>query len=490
MAQLDDLKVNALVRGLLPGNDLVTIISVIPHASIGAEVVYRDAAGQLASELVYEDRLATLEVLPKDLSWSFDADGALFRLVSEAYRIRLAYLFDPLIAVHTSQVEPLPHQITAVYETMLARQPLRYLLADDPGAGKTIMAGLLIKELMIRSDLHRCLIISPGNLTEQWQDELHQRFQITFEILTNDRIEASASGNPFTEMPLCIARLDKLSRNERLREKLQQTEWDLVVVDEAHKMSATFFSGEAKFTKRYQLGQLLGSLTRDRVGRALDLLNDGLKPFVVREMEAMYGPRWQYEAVSSLRDHHVMDDGQELRLDIYVLLNIMSNQWHQVFKKTLGQAERNYVSELRDVRNKWAHQEPFSTQIAYRAMDSAQLLLMAVSAPAQAEEVERQKTELLRTSFDSQARSVTRRTTGALTEGATPKGLLSWRHVITPHPDVASGRYQVAEFAADLAQVYRSDLYRQLRLDDYDQPDEYRDPYAFFRRTFLTGGLR
>ena len=148
---------------------------------------------------------------------------------------------------------------------MLGKQPLRYLLADDPGAGKTIMAGLLIKELMIRGDLHRCLIVSPGNLVEQWQDELHRRFHLVFEILTNDRIEASATGNPFLEMPLCIARLDKLSRDERAREKLQQTEWDLGIVDEAHKMSATFFSREVRYTKRYQLGQMLGGLARHLV---------------------------------------------------------------------------------------------------------------------------------------------------------------------------------------------------------------------------------
>ncbi len=111
------------------------------------------------------------------------ADGAIFRLTSEAYRINLAYLFDPLIAVHTSLIEPLPHQITAVYETMLSKQPLRYLLADDPGAGKTIMTGLLIKELMIRGDLHRCLIVAPGNLVERWQDELNTRFHLVFDDL-------------------------------------------------------------------------------------------------------------------------------------------------------------------------------------------------------------------------------------------------------------------------------------------------------------------
>src|SRR5437660_1511174 len=106
--------------------------------------------------------------------------------------------------------------------------------------------GVLVKGLMIRGDLRRCLIVAPGNLVEQWQDELNQRFHIVFDILTNDRLEASASGNAFVETPLCIARLDKLSRDEQVQEKLRQTEWDLIVVDEAHKMSATFFGGEMR----------------------------------------------------------------------------------------------------------------------------------------------------------------------------------------------------------------------------------------------------
>src|SRR6202000_1168945 len=108
--------------------------------------------------------------------WSFEADGKLFRLASEAYRIGLAHLFDPYLAIHTSQIDPLPHQITAVYQEMLPRQPLRFLLADDPGAGKTIMTGLLIKQLIAAGDLARCLIVTPGSLVEQWQDELDSRF--------------------------------------------------------------------------------------------------------------------------------------------------------------------------------------------------------------------------------------------------------------------------------------------------------------------------
>ena len=161
-------------------------------------------------------------------------------------------------------MEPLPHQITAVYEAMLPRQPLRFLLADDPGAGKTIMTGLLMKELIARGDLQRCLVVCPGSLAEQWQDELYRRFHLGFEILTNDKLAAARTGNWFLETDFAIARLDKLARDAALQEKLQAPDcrWDLVVCDEAHKMSATFTGGEVRYTKRYHLGQLLGGLTR------------------------------------------------------------------------------------------------------------------------------------------------------------------------------------------------------------------------------------
>ena len=228
----------------------------------GADV--KAPAGAVANELLYRHDEDRLEVVAAGRPWSFDGDGALVRLVSEAQRIRLAHLFDPLLAVHTSVVDPLPHQITAVYEAMLPCQPLRFLLADDPGAGKTIMAGLLIKELIARGDLERCLIVCPGSLAEQWQDELSRRFQLPFEILTNDKLEAARTRNWFLENDLVIARLDKLSRDEDVQQKLQAPDagWDLVVCDEAHKLSATYFGGEVKYTKRHRLGQLLSGLTR------------------------------------------------------------------------------------------------------------------------------------------------------------------------------------------------------------------------------------
>ena len=263
MSKLEELRPNASVSGILP-DSLVTVVSVQWFGSEAIELTFKNPSGRVANELLYRHDESRVEVVEQGRPWSFDGDGHLFRLVSEAHRIRLAHLFDPVLAVHTSLVDPLPHQITAVYEAMLPRQPLRFLLADDPGAGKTIMAGLLIKELIVRGDLQRCLVVCPGSLAEQWQDELYRRFHLPFEILTNDKLESARTGNWFMETNLVIARLDKLSRNEDIQEKLKAKDcrWDLIVCDEAHKMSATFFGGEIKYTKRYQLGRMLSALTR------------------------------------------------------------------------------------------------------------------------------------------------------------------------------------------------------------------------------------
>ena len=212
--RLEDLQPSTVVRGILP-DCTVTVSAVQWFGSDALELTYKDPGGQVANELLFRHDEARLEIVEHGRPWSFDGDGALFRLVSEAHRIRLAHLFDPVLAVHTSLVEPLPHQITAVYESLLPRQPLRFLLADDPGAGKTIMAGLYIKELIARGDLQRCLVVCPGSLAEQWQDELYRRFQLPFDILTNDKLEAARTGNWFLENNLVIARLDKLGRETR-----------------------------------------------------------------------------------------------------------------------------------------------------------------------------------------------------------------------------------------------------------------------------------
>lgn len=182
-ARLEDLKPDALVKGLV-GREAVRIVTVQMLGDAACRVFFRGQDGVLGEQLLFRTNEADLELVGGGRKWSFTGSGDLFRLVSEAARIQLAWLFDPYVAVSSSTIDPLPHQISAVYEHMLPRQPMRFLLADDPGAGKTIMAGLLIKELLIRGEMERCLIVAPGSLTEQWQDELKEKFELQFELLT------------------------------------------------------------------------------------------------------------------------------------------------------------------------------------------------------------------------------------------------------------------------------------------------------------------
>lgn len=261
MARLEELTPGARVTGVV-ASQAITVVQVQWHGTVALTLTYRDDAGRTGEQLLYRADEPSLAVDAAGPAWSLTADGALFRLVSEARRIQLAYLFDPFLAVNTSNVMPLPHQISAVYEEMLSRQPLHFLLADDPGAGKTIMAGLLIKELMVRGDVKRVLIVCPGMLVDQWQDEMREKFHLGFEIVTKQMIDASYASNPFLEKDLLIARLDHLSRNEDLQAKLAHSEWDLVICDEAHKMSAHYSGNEVKETKRYKLGKQLGEVTR------------------------------------------------------------------------------------------------------------------------------------------------------------------------------------------------------------------------------------
>lgn len=213
----------------------------------------------------------------------------------------------------------------------------------------------------------------------------------------------------------------------------------------------------------------------DRVGRALEQLNAGLRPFLAREMEAAHGPAWQTQARQSLG---TVDTKHGINWDTSALLTVMWSEWNGVFKKSLGQAERTLVSELRDTRNRWAHQAAFSTDDVYRALDSMQRLLTAVSAP-EAAELDRQKHEVLRVRFEEQAKREKKKAAGAALEGTPAGGLRPWREIVTPHADVAGGHYQQAEFAADLGQVHRGEA-----------SSEYGDPRQFFQRTFLTDGLK
>ena len=201
-AKLEMLTPGAVVRGLVPGEP-VTVVAARAAGGDSVVVTYRTDDGRVDELVVYRDQEPELHLATSgSRQWSFTADARLFRLVAEARRIRLAYLFDPRLAVHLSLIDPLPHQITAVYGEMLPRQPLRFCLADDPGAGKTIMAGLYIKELMLRGDVQRCLVVAPGGLVSQWQDELWEKFGLDFSILTRSLIEDSRTADPFEDRPL------------------------------------------------------------------------------------------------------------------------------------------------------------------------------------------------------------------------------------------------------------------------------------------------
>jgi len=261
MLKIEDIKVDAQIRGI-KGDEIVRIVQLERVGDAAVTVYYKDSQGALSEQMLFRSDEPRMELAVAGRAWAFDAPGSDFKLGLEAYRISQAALFDPMMAVHTSNVEPLPHQISAVYESMLPRQPLRFVLADDPGAGKTIMAGLLIRELLLRADARRILIVSPGSLTEQWQDELLEKFSVQFEIFSKEKQEQCASGNYFEEQDRLICRLDQLSRSEEYQEKLTTTEWDIIIVDEAHKLSASYFGNQVDKTKRFQLGELLGSLTR------------------------------------------------------------------------------------------------------------------------------------------------------------------------------------------------------------------------------------
>lgn len=240
-----DLVPGATVAGLAAAGP-VQILAVEMHSTSAATVTWADGDGRPDRRVIYGDVLESLRIASAGRRWAFNADGGDFLLASEAQRMKLAYLFDPMLAVTSSAVQPLPHQIRAVYGEMLPKRPLRFLLADDPGAGKTIMAGLLIKELMLRGDLERCLVVAPGSLVAQWKEELDEKFGLNFSLLTRDLIDAVH--NPFEERNLWIARLDHLSRNPELAARACEIDWDLVVADEAHKMSARVWSGEVKKT--------------------------------------------------------------------------------------------------------------------------------------------------------------------------------------------------------------------------------------------------
>jgi SNF2 family DNA or RNA helicase len=261
MLKLEDIQTGVAISGLDPTKVVTVVTSIVVSPDVRT-VIYRNQDGKICDILVSRQDEARLSLATLERPWSFDGDGAAFQLTCEAKRIDLAFLFDPMMAVHTSNVEPLPHQITAVYESMLPRQPLRFVLADDPGAGKTIMAGLYIRELVMRADARRILIVAPGSLVEQWRDELSEKFGLDFKVYSSELDVIAPSGNPFEDFDQLVVRLDQMSRNEQLQEKLVNAGWDLVVFDEAHKLAAHYFGSKLEKTGRFRFAERIGAETR------------------------------------------------------------------------------------------------------------------------------------------------------------------------------------------------------------------------------------
>ena len=266
MIRLEDLKPGMRIRGLLDYR-IVELIQVIPiqnatnlvasgKAFSSIRVVYKLDDNSYGDRTIF--RKDEQELQEARETFIFGENAELARLAWQARRIQYAHLFDPYHEVFASNIAVLPHQIEAVYGTMLGRQPLRFLLADDPGAGKTIMAGLYLREMMARASVRRCLIVAPASLIEQWRAEMLDKFRLGFEVFQRDMLESDPELRQHDHL---IAKMDQLKRPEYL-ELLGNTTWDLVICDEAHKMSASYSGGEVSRTQRYRLAEMLSGITR------------------------------------------------------------------------------------------------------------------------------------------------------------------------------------------------------------------------------------
>ncbi len=252
---LNQLKPNTIVRGALFPEPVQVIIAVPIGASI--KLIGKGLrTSQVYEPILSPEQVASLQISP--VRAPFDGDASRFRLGVEALRLGLAYEYDPYFSLSIARIDPLPHQLEAVYDYFLKLPRIRFLLADDPGAGKTIMAGLLIKELKIRGLVKRVLIVTPANLTFQWQREMKEKFREPFEVIRSDVLRANYGINPWQDRNQVITSVAWISRVEDAKDSLLRSHWDLIIVDEAHKMSA--YSADRK-TLAYQLGEQLSEMT-------------------------------------------------------------------------------------------------------------------------------------------------------------------------------------------------------------------------------------
>ena len=252
---LAQLKPNKILRGpLFP--EPVEVLVTVPMGDAVKLIGRGLQTGKVLDIILTAENLAALETTP-DVD-PFDGDPLRFRLAVEAMRLALAFEYDPFFSLSIARVDPLPHQLEAVYQYFMALPRIRFLLADDPGAGKTIMAGLLLKELKIRGLVARTLIITPASLSFQWQREMKDKFRENFEVIRSDVLRANYGSNPWQDKNQVITSVSWVSRVEDAKESLLRSHWDLIIVDEAHKMSA---ASRDKTTLAYDLGAELSKMT-------------------------------------------------------------------------------------------------------------------------------------------------------------------------------------------------------------------------------------
>jgi superfamily II DNA or RNA helicase len=252
---VSELKPGIIVRGpVLP--EPVEVLVVTPLGDVIKIIGAGQKTGQVHQRVLRHDQLQFLDATPE--REPFDGDSLRFRLGIEAARLGLAYEYDPYFSLSISRVDPLPHQLEAVYDYFMRLPRIRFLLADDPGAGKTIMAGLLLKELKIRGLVKRTLIVAPANLCFQWQRELKEKFREPFEVIRSDVLRANYGQNPWQEKNQVVTSISWVSRIDDAKESLLRSHWDLIIVDEAHKMAA--YSADKK-TLAYKLGEALSTMT-------------------------------------------------------------------------------------------------------------------------------------------------------------------------------------------------------------------------------------
>ncbi len=249
------LKPDRIVRGpFFP--EPVAIIIVKSISDNSCKLIGRGLnTNQVYDLILTSEQIKQLQIEPD--TEPFNGDPGLFRLGVEAMSWSLAHEYDPYFSLAMSRVDPLPHQLEAVYEYFLKLPRIRFLLADDPGAGKTIMAGLLLKELKIRGLVRRVLILSPANLTFQWQREMKDKFRENFEVIKGDILRANYGQNPWQDKNQVVTSISWVAVKDDAKESLLRSHWDLIIVDEAHKMSAS----KNKKTLAYELGEKLSEMT-------------------------------------------------------------------------------------------------------------------------------------------------------------------------------------------------------------------------------------